>query len=97
MQLLQQRSFVAASQAIFIKGSLPLARYARDSLPFLLAGGVELVCIKLISGLGIDPFPRLIMEIIAGIAVFAVVSFVILVIKHDEHLALIGLKRFQRR
>lgn len=88
---------VAASQAIFIKGSLPLARYARDSLPFLLAGGVELVCIKLISGLGIDPFPRLIMEIIAGIAVFVVVSFVILVIKHDEHLALIGLKRFQRR
>lgn len=88
---------VAVSQAIFIKESLPLARYARDALPFLLAGIVEFVSIKLVSRIGMNALSELIAEIAIGIFVFVVFSLAILMAKKDEHLALLGINRLQRR
>lgn len=88
---------VAVSQAIFIKGSLPLARYARDAFLFLLAGIVEFVSIKLVSQIGLNALPELIAEIAIGVFVFAAFSLALLVAKKDKHLALLGLNRLQRR
>lgn len=75
---------VAVVQIVFVGNKLPFAKYAKGSLPFLVAAVFEFAAIKLIACAPLPDILLLCLEILGGIVAYGMMSAVLLVIKKDE-------------
>lgn len=82
---------VLVAQASFARAELPLARYARNAVPFVVMGAIMAVCVRLAAGAfngmwGMTPL-GLALEIVIGAVVFSLLALAWCVISKDPNFA----------
>ena len=85
---------VSGVQFLYVKGELPVGRYALEVLPFVVAGVAEYLSIRAAALLPLGGALLLGAEFLVGATVYLVLGFGYLIARGDPRLRFFGLSRF---